>query len=83
MQVRMLRSVAGPVGSFGANRVVELPDEVAQRWITAGPVCGVGARSGRCSNAIFSCERKRAKRQGDDAQQGIVGRWQITAVRLS
>ena len=39
MRVRMLRSVVGPVGSFGANRVVELPDEVAQRWITAG-LCG-------------------------------------------
>ena len=36
MQVRMLRSAAGPVGSFGVNQVVDLPDEVAQRWCAAG-----------------------------------------------
>ena len=36
MQVRMLRSAAGPVGSFGVNQVVDLPDEVALRWCAAG-----------------------------------------------
>lgn len=36
MMVRMLRSAVGPVGSFGVGQVVDLADEVAQRWCAAG-----------------------------------------------
>ena len=68
MQVRMLRSVAGPVGSFGVNRVVELPDEVAQRWITAGLCVALEPDPADAPTPSSPVKRKRAKRQVNDAQ---------------
>lgn len=67
MQVRMLRSVAGPVGSFGANRVVDLPDEVAQRWSAAG-LCVALEPDPADAPTPSSPAKRRAKRSANDGQ---------------